>query len=211
MNFIEFQEIAKTAFKKPLPGGNAQHLLAPEGRTLPDPSQLNLSQINTAGVLALFVNTNNMPHLVLIERATYRGVHSGQIAFPGGRKEDHDLDYRDTALRETEEEIGVPAKGIEVVGSFSPLYIQPSNFLVYPYAGFYYEVPNFKPQESEVAQIIQIDFNHFLKDSAIREQTIAVRGFNMKVPTFLIDGHTIWGATAMMLSELRQMIISVHG
>ena len=210
MTFQDFEQIAHKAFSKPLPGSQAQHLLAPAGRGAENLDQLDHAKINTAGVLALFINQDNLPHLVLIERATYRGVHSGQIAFPGGRKELSDLDFKQTALRETEEEIGLPANDIEVVGGFSPLYIPPSNFLVHPYVGLYHQQPKFVKQPSEVAQIIKLDFNLLLHDSAIVEQAIKVRGFNMTVPTFLINDITIWGATAMMLSELRHMIISAQ-
>lgn len=209
MTFEEFKALAENAFTKPLPGLSAQLRFAPEGRNLPDINTLDHSKLNTAGVLALFTNLKDTPHIVLIERAPSKGVHSGQIAFPGGRWEDEDSDFQHTALRETEEEVGLPAKNIEVLGGFSPIYIPPSNFLVHPFAGIYEGERNFIPQESEVAQIIEMDFNHILEESAIIEQKIQVRGFNMRVPTFYIEGHTIWGATAMMLSELRQMILAV--
>lgn len=210
MTFTEFENIAHKAFSQPLPGSSAHHLLAPASRGSENLDQLDHSKINTAGVMALFFQQNNLPHLVLIERATSRGVHSGQIAFPGGRREIDDLDFKHTALRETEEEIGLPANDIEVLGGFSPLYIPPSNFLVHPFVGLYHQAPTFIPQPSEVAQVIPIDFNLLIHDSAIVEQAIKVRGFNMTVPTFLINGITIWGATAMMLSELRHMIKSAR-
>ena len=209
MNFDQFHRILESALQQPLPGSDAQHALAPLGRPHFIPKDAEVNNIRKAGVMALFINTDSKPHLVLIERATSKGVHSGQIAFPGGEVEKEDLSFKETALRETEEEIGLKASEIEVFGSFSPIYIPPSNFLVYPFTGIYHSEPTFVLQVSEVANIITIDFNHFLLDSSIVEQTINVRGFNMKVPTFYIDGHTIWGATAMMLSELRQMIIGV--
>lgn len=207
MNFDQFEIILKSALKRPLPGSDAQHLLAPSGRKSHIPDEIERPGIRKAGVMALFINAKTKPHLVLIERATSKGVHSGQIAFPGGQVEERDTSFRDTALRETEEEIGLKPSDIEVLGSFSPIYIPPSNFLVHPFVGLHHLQPNFVPQVSEVASIITLDFNHFLLDSSVKEQTINVRGFNMRVPTFYVDGHTIWGATAMMLSELRQMII----
>lgn len=209
MDFNQFLGVLQSAHRQPLPGSDAQHLLAPVGRPHFLPKDAELKNIRKAGVMALFIKTDSKPHLVLIERATSKGVHSGQIAFPGGQVEKQDLSFKETALRETEEEIGLQASEIEVFGSFSPIYIEPSNYLVHPFTGIYHGNPAFVPQVSEVANIISIDFNHFLLDSSIIEQNINVRGFNMKVPTFYIDGHTIWGATAMMLSELRQMIIGV--
>ena len=209
MNFEQFQGVLKSALRQPLPGSDAQHMLAPVGRTAFVPSQTEGTNIRQAGVMALFVETKTRPHLVLIERATSKGVHSGQIAFPGGKVEEQDTSFKETALRETEEEIGLKASEIEVFGSFSPIYIPPSNFMVHPFTGIYHQEPQFIPQVSEVANVITVDFNDFLLDSSIKQQRINVRGFNMNVPTFYVDGHTIWGATAMMLSELRQMIIKV--
>jgi len=209
LNFEEFRLRIKKAFEKPLPGADAQHILAPIGRNSTDIQRIDYDRVNTAGVLALFIKDDNKPNLVLIERATYRGVHSGQIAFPGGRKEDEDKNYEETALRETEEEIGLPADNIEILGAFSPLYIPPSNFLVHPFAGIYSQKPKFVPQPSEVSRVIELDFNQLLHESSIRTQQITVRGTPMQVPAFYVDGFTIWGATAMMLSELRHMISNV--
>lgn len=209
MNFEQFQAVLKNALQHPLPGSDAQHMLAPAGRKASVPPQIEDINIRQAGVMALFVETKTRPHLVLIERATSKGVHSGQIAFPGGKAEKKDLSFKETALRETEEEIGLKASEIEVFGSFSSIYIPPSNFMVHPFTGIYHQKPKFIPQVSEVANIITLDFNDFLLDSSIKQQRINVRGYNMDVPSFYVDGYTIWGATAMMLSELRQMIIKV--
>ncbi len=209
MNFEQIKNTLKSAINNPLPGSEAQHQLAPVGRTSTIPNKSEIPDVRKAGVMALFVQSNSKPHLVFIERTTSKSVHSGQIAFPGGQVEKHDISFKHTALRETEEEIGLNQSAIEVFGGFTPIYIPPSNFLVHPFVGVYHQVPEFIPQVTEVASIITIDFNHFLLDSSIRHQTINVRGFNMEVPTFYVDGYTIWGATAMMLSELRQMIIRV--
>ncbi|WP_439151756.1 NUDIX hydrolase [Winogradskyella sp.] len=164
-----------------------------------------------AGVLALFYpsdlgNTN----LVLILRKTYKGAHSAQVGFPGGKYEDQDKDLLVTAVRETKEEVGVPEHMVNIIKPMSPLYIPPSNFIVHPYVGVSEQTPQFIKQETEVEDIIEVDLLDFLND----KNTITTKvptSFNVEVdvPAFQLNGHVVWGATAMMLGEIKDLLKQV--
>ena len=160
-----------------------------------------------AAVMMLFYPKREVAHLVLIVRNTYPGVHSSQIAFPGGKVEETDSDLQETALRETFEEIGIPSDQINVVRSFSSIYIPPSNFLVFPFMGISPTELQFVLQEEEVAGIIEMPVSMLLDESIIVHKILDTSYAKaMKVPVFQIQEHAVWGATAMMLSELKDVL-----
>ncbi|MFP4846412.1 NUDIX hydrolase [Winogradskyella sp. PE311] len=164
-----------------------------------------------AGVMALFYpNIDGETYLVLILRKTYKGVHSAQVGFPGGKYEDEDLDLKITAIRETEEEIGVPESIIEVIKKMSPLYIPPSNFMVHPYLAVSKITPTFVKQEAEVEAIIEVKLHDFLDDSNVLNASVPT-SFNrdIDVPAFNLNNQIVWGATAMMLGELKDLLKQV--
>jgi 8-oxo-dGTP pyrophosphatase MutT (NUDIX family) len=164
-----------------------------------------------AGVMALFYPcAEGETHLVLILRKTYKGVHSAQVAFPGGKYEREDNDLMVTALRETREEVGVPETMIEVLKTMTPLYIPPSNFMVHPYLAVSKSTPNFVKQDEEVEAIIEVRLADFL-DESNRITTRVPTSFNVEVdvPAFKLNNHIVWGATAMMLSELKDLLKQV--
>ena len=187
----------------------AQLKLAPILR-IQELENINISSKNPnkAGVMAMFYpDDNDITHLVLILRKTYRGVHSNQVGFPGGRVEDIDKNLKHTALRETEEEIGIPASDIKVLKRLTRLYIPPSNFWVYPYVGIMAKSPNFILQESEVEQVLEVSLKEFLdEDNLITQKLTTSYAEEIEVPAFFLSGHVVWGATAMMLSELKEML-----
>ncbi|GAA6768533.1 hypothetical protein AAFH68_44890 [Flavobacterium sp. CGRL1] len=157
--------------------------------------------------MMLFYPKNEKTHLILIVRNAYNGVHSSQIAFPGGKYEITDRDYQETALRETSEEIGVLSEKIEIIKHFTPMYIPPSNFLVHPYLGIAKEELSFYPDAREVASIIELPLSVFLDDEIMIETTLSTSyGNDILVPAFYIQNHIVWGATAMILSELRDVL-----
>ncbi|MBU3682283.1 MAG: CoA pyrophosphatase [Flavobacterium sp.] len=189
-----------------LPGIEAQLLAVPPERSelikAIDFSSLNYKK---AAVTILLYPKQEQMHLVLIQRNTYAGVHSAQIAFPGGKIEESDVNPAAAALRETEEEIGVAAHQLKVVRAFTELYIPPSNFMVYPFLAFANEPLQFLPDPKEVSQVIEINLHDFITTCPIQIQTRAT-SYNPKieVPCFIIQGHEVWGATAMVLSELKE-------
>lgn len=163
-----------------------------------------------AAVLCLVYPKNNKTHIVFMLRNTYPGVHSQQISFPGGKKEDNDKSFFATALRETEEEIGVSKAQVQLIHPLSQLYIPPSNFLVYPYFGFTNIEPTFQPEPAEVAEIIEIELSHILNEKCISRQNInTAYAKKIEVNCFKYQQHIIWGATAMILSEVRSIIHQV--
>lgn len=163
-----------------------------------------------ASVLMLLYPKDNQAHLVLILRNSYEGVHSSQVAFPGGKVEQTDASYQKTALRETFEEIGIAEYQIEIIKDFSEIYIPPSNFKVFPFLGISHNELQFMPNEREVAKIIELSMAKFLKEGILESKTIAT-AYNqqLEVPGFNIDNHFVWGATAMILSELREAILNL--
>lgn len=197
------------ALQQPLPGIAAQLKLAPHSRKSVPAEPTNAQK---AAVLALFFPKDKIWHLALIQRAAHdKDQHSGQIGFPGGRHEKDDPDFRFTALRETEEEIGLAAQEIKVLGSLSSLYIPVSDFLVFPYVGYVGFTPTFQPEPSEVEKVLELPFSEFLKKRAIRRSSLVLPNkIKLKeVPHFKVNGHIIWGATAMMMSELVMVAQSV--
>jgi len=209
MDFQEFENKIVKITKMELPGEKVQFKMAPIER-LAELKRI-AHQKNTArkaGVLALFYpSVENKTYLSLILRKTYKGVHSAQIGFPGGKYEEEDLTLKETALRETEEEIGVSIKKITILKQLTDVYIPPSNFFVQPFIGITSETPKFKIQEEEVEELLEIPLLHFMDNSIKTIQTLSTSyAKNIEVPAFTLNGHLVWGATAMMLNEIREML-----
>jgi 8-oxo-dGTP pyrophosphatase MutT (NUDIX family) len=185
-----------------LPGLPAMLRMAPPFRQKLIARNLPVAQPRMAAVLIPITRRNQQLHVILTKRCTYPGVHSAQVSFPGGRKEQKDKHLQATALRETQEELRLKDSQIELLGALTPLYIQPSNYWVHPYAGILHNPPiEWNPQTDEVDQVLEPSLNELL-DPAIRikKQTQTSEG-TQEVPGFQLDEHFIWGATAMMLEE----------
>lgn len=208
MDFQDFLQILPYLVDVNLPGEEAHNIMVPQQR-LEITKKINYDQIRpkNAGVMMLFYPKNNTTHLVLIVRNSYKGVHSSQIAFPGGKYEKEDVNLEQTALRETHEEIGVHSDKIQVMKAFTNLYIPPSNFMVYPFLGICREEMSFYPDPNEVADIIELPLTTFLSESiVINAEMTTSYAKSIEVPAFKIEGHIVWGATAMMLSELKVVL-----
>jgi len=180
----------------------------PFRKELIDKNREKMKTAKRAGVLALFYpDSKNETRLILILRKTYKGVHSAQVGFPGGKVEIEDVDLRQTALRETEEEIGVPTEAISVKKAMSPLYIPPSNFTVFPFVGITEKTPRFIKEEAEVEDILEVKLIDFLNENnSIETGVMTSLNKELVVPAFRLNGHNVWGATAMMLSELKDLL-----
>ena len=209
MRFDAFEKILSEIKHLELKGVTSQLKMAPPFRKeLLERNKSVIKAAKKAAVMVLFYpNKCNEVQLVFIVRKSYDGVHSGQIGFPGGKPEPEDANLEQTALRETWEEIGVKSNKVEMVCALTNLYIPPSNFIVYPYIGFSKSTPIFKLQPSEVESIIEIPVYKLLEDSfQIHTKVSTSYGPTVQVPAFNFEGHIIWGATAMILIEIVDMI-----
>jgi 8-oxo-dGTP pyrophosphatase MutT (NUDIX family) len=212
MTFAEFEKRVVKIAKMELPGEAIQLKMAPIERLIELKSKAReLNSARRAGVLALFYPNSTMEtSLILILRKTYKGVHSAQIGFPGGKVEDEDVNLEATALRETEEEVGVPREVVSVIKELTEIYIPPSNFFVQPFLGITKTTPQFIAQEEEVEELIEVSLSHFMDDAILTTKVLSTSyATNIDVPAFLLNGHVVWGATAMMLSEVRELLKEV--
>ncbi|MCP4978085.1 MAG: CoA pyrophosphatase [Maribacter sp.] len=212
MNFDDFALRTSKIKNLPLPGTASHYKMAPLIRKKElEAGHIKKKNPKKAGVLALFYpNENRDTNLLLILRKTYQGVHSNQIGFPGGKSEPEDLDILHTALRETHEEVGVPPKQVSIIRSLSEVYIPPSNFEVQPFIGIYDNPKPFVLQESEVESLVEVSLLDFMNDAKIFTQKLSTSyAKNIDVPAFKLNGYTIWGATAMMLSEIKELLRQV--
>lgn len=145
-------------------------------------------------------------HTVFIKRAEYDGIHSGQISFPGGIYEDRDLTLANTALRETQEETGLPLSAVTVIGQLTPLHIPVSNVSVHPFVGKMEYRPAFRHDPTEVQYLIEESLDSLMKEENHKANWMEVQGRNIWVPYFDIQDNRIWGATAMILSEFLEVV-----
>lgn len=204
----QLAEFLKKEFLRGLPGAEAQRIMAPNNR-LATPEYLKNLSVKprlSAVMLMLFPGRDNRPSLLLIERPNYEGVHSGQIALPGGKMEDTDESLEHTALREMREETGFDGV-VEILGKLSEVYIPPSNYLVTPFVAHIISRPIWKPDEREVAGMIEAPLESLNDDLLVgKGEFITSSKYKVLAPYFIIQGHKIWGATAIMLSEFREIL-----
>lgn len=209
MDFHDFEKRIVKVTKLKLPGESVQFKMAPMER-LQEMKRVatNINLAKRAGVMSLFYpSQNNETRLILILRKTYNGVHSAQVSFPGGKLEIGDNTIQDAAIRETEEELGVSRRNILVIKKLTEIYIPPSNFFVQPFLGITKELPKFVPQEDEVEALIEVRLQDFMNDMNITTQILSTSyATNLEVPAFKLNGHIVWGATAMMLNEVRELL-----
>ncbi|MCB9419459.1 MAG: CoA pyrophosphatase [Ardenticatenaceae bacterium] len=180
----------------------AQRKMAPITRPVRRPDS-QPGQPRLGGVLVLLYCYQQELYLVLTRRREDLNNHAGQISFPGGRHEE-DETLQETAVREAQEEIGVDPAVITILGELTPLYIPPSDFEVHPTVAWYAngQRPVFYPSDAEVAEVLEVPLSHLLQPETRIEELWNWRGSDVAVPFFNVEGHKVWGATAMMLSEL---------
>lgn len=218
MNFKDLKRIIPKLKLSNLNSKTSQIKLAPSFRKefIKLNSNKLLNSKKAAVTAALYADDSNLVRLILILRNTYNGVHSNQIGFPGGRVEEDDKTLFDTAIRETFEEIGVAVEKNELIRELKEIYIPPSNFNVYPFLVLLNHPPSFVKDDKEVKEIITMDLDSLL-NCKITQTLIPVptklnelnTQNDVLVPTFKLAGYNVWGATAMMLSEIRDLINDV--
>lgn len=207
MNFKDFIHKIDNLKTTKLGGLDAQFKMAPKLRLKYNQDKIAANKPRKAAVLALFYpNKNNETTILLTQRASYKGTHSAQISFPGGKTEKEDKNLENTALREAFEEVGVLASSVKMIRELTDVYIPPSNFLATPFIGFVNRKPDFILNH-EVAKIIEISVRDLLDDKHLTTVNLTTSYMkNIDVPCFKIDNHIIWGATGMMLSEIKELL-----
>ncbi|MFD0797069.1 NUDIX hydrolase [Maribacter chungangensis] len=212
MNFKIFEQRISKIKNLPLPGEASHHKMIPEFRIheLLAASTTKVSP-RKAAVMALFYpDRKEETHLLFILRKTYKGVHSNQVAFPGGKAEKEDANAMVTALRETHEEVGVHPDDVHVLKELTEIFIPPSNFDVQPFIGLYKKPKPFVIQESEVAALLEVSLTQFLLEESITTKKITTSyATNVDVPAFKLNDYIVWGATAMMLNEIKALLKQV--
>ena len=210
MLFTKFESLLPKVINLPLPGIVAQKKMTPLFRLqeLMD-KPLNDKEVKKAAVLILFYpDTNGITNFVLIERVVYSGVHSGQISFPGGKRDFEDKTFWDTALRETQEEVGVESSDVKKIRELSKFYIPPSNFIVYPFVCFVSSKPAFVKEIKEVEKIIEIPLSKLLDPKNETNGTVSTSYVGeINVPMYVFENVQVWGATATILAEMKELIL----
>lgn len=207
MDFEEVVNRLKNSINLPLPGKEAQMRMSPRPVNIKRFDPKLSENYRKGAVLILIYPQGNQAYFPLIKRPEYPGVHSGQIAFPGGKMEKEDQDEVFTALREAQEEVAIDPGQVEIIGRMSDLFVMASNFLVSPVLAYSETVPNFIPEEREVQRIIPTRISELFVPETSKTTTLEV-GDQLKLdtPYFEIDKEMVWGATAMILGEFMQLL-----
>ena len=191
---------------RPLPGKDAQLRMAPSGRRFPGFPGKPGKNTKPAAVLLLIYPQNGHAHTLFIKRPNYTGIHGGQFSLPGGKSESGDPGPYHTALRETAEETGIEHDKVRVLGNLSPLYIPVSNIEVIPVVGSIDETPVFHPCTKEVEFILDVSLEKLISPDNNCRKKQRIIGIRYEIPYFNVDGHHIWGATAMIISEFLEIL-----
>ncbi len=202
---LDYQHLSEK-LKQPLPGSLAHEPLRAVPIGLIKPRFDHGTAPKPGGVMILLYEVGGTIKFPLTKRPDYLGTHGGQISLPGGKSEPGES-MIDTALRETEEEIGVVRSSIEVIGTLSEFFVIPSNFMVTPVVGYMKAGGKFNPDPKEVEKIIHGSLSELiLPDSVKTKEIIAAKMFPLMAPHFEIEGEVVWGATAMILNEFRMVV-----
>jgi 8-oxo-dGTP pyrophosphatase MutT (NUDIX family) len=164
-----------------------------------------LSVMKTAAVLIGFFEKGNRWYFPLIKRPMHEKNHPGQIALPGGARENNET-LEETALREAFEEVGIIPNNVEIIGKLTPLPVPVSNYLIYPFVGIINKEPEWKINKDEVAELIILKLDDLIEADNGYSENWDLRGNKVKVPVFKLSDRTIWGATATVLCEMLDLI-----
>jgi len=188
-----------------LPGSAAQARLAPRPREGWQPDRIPPGCRDGAGLLLFYPDAEGHPWLILTVRDRRLPQHAGQVSLPGGALERGET-IADAALREAREEVGVDPARVRVVGELTSLHIPVSGFVLHPVVAFTDRRPDLRPEQGEVARILEVRLDALLDPARIEVERRDYRGRTYEVPALCLDGERVWGATAMILAELLDLI-----
>jgi 8-oxo-dGTP pyrophosphatase MutT (NUDIX family) len=205
MRIEQTLQLLEKELKALLPGLKAQLKMV----TKPRPGNKVYQEVEEtalkAGVLILLYPWKNQLHLVFTRRTERVDFHQKQVSFPGGRQEKGES-FEETAMREAQEELGINPESIQVLGKLTPLYIPPSNYCIYPIVATIPTRPDFRPFTREVAEVIEVPLDHLLDPQNVKREMWTYKGAQIEVPFYSFQEHKIWGATAMVLAELVELL-----
>jgi 8-oxo-dGTP pyrophosphatase MutT (NUDIX family) len=203
--FSAFAADLISSLAKPLPAVDAHRLLAPRPRR-PWPESVAPADIrHAAGLLLLFPDDTERPHVVLTVRAETLGRHGGQVSLPGGVIEPGES-FAHAALREAHEEIALDPRLVRIAGALTPIDIPVSGFRLHPIVGLCDTRPALSPAEGEVARILDIALDVLMAPGCVAQTTREREGQRIDVPAFCVADEEIWGATAMVLAEFLSLL-----
>ena len=201
---MQFINQLKLQLDQPLPGKDAQSIMMIEPK--PIFNNTNTKNVKLSAVLILLFFENDDWNFFLTKRSQNVNNHKGQISLPGGVHEENES-LQETAIRETEEEIGIPPEDIQLIGSLSPFYVPVSNFKISPFVGWMEKKPQVKAFDREVEKVFSISINKFILESTQKIKYDKLNGEMVKIPYFDIDNEMVWGATSIILSEFKNIIL----
>ncbi|HUU39066.1 MAG TPA: CoA pyrophosphatase [Candidatus Desulfaltia sp.] len=198
-------KILEQRLRGPKPGLVSQLKMVPGHRHEDKTYQEVGDSCHKAGVLVLLYPWNDRLHIVLTRRTSSVAHHQAQISFPGGHQDSHES-VLETALREAEEEIGVSPLSVRILGELTPLYVPPSNYCIYPVVAAAESRPDFHPSPHEVAEVLEVPLDHLYDTRNVQREVWRLRDLDVRVPFYIFRGHKVWGATAMIMAELLDLI-----
>lgn len=193
---------------KSLPGEDAHQEMLPEGRERSSNAIKKGINVRQSAVSLILFKKNKELHFLLIQRSEYKGVHSKQISFPGGKTEPEDRCDKETALRETKEEVGIDEKALSYLGKLTNVYIPVSNFEVHPHVFYMHHKQTFEKDTREVDEVIPVPLNSLLENKNLHIKNISTSNNQTikNVPCFVFDDKVVWGATAIILNEFKTLL-----
>lgn len=196
------RDLIKKIQEAELQGENAHAIYSPPYRPLFSYDEILAKNPKFAAVnILLYLKDNEWYFPLMVRTENERDRHSGQISLPGGKKEEDDKTFEDTAKRETSEEMGIDEHYVRIIREMSPIYIPPSNFYVRPFVSYTKKNPEFILQEAEAMELIEFPVSSLLNLTETPEMMALPSSRGVEVPVINFNGYIIWGATSMILSE----------
>jgi 8-oxo-dGTP pyrophosphatase MutT (NUDIX family) len=211
MKVANFIDLFKQELSQNLPGEKAHLRMSPSHRPLSSLALQNAPDVRESAVAVVLFRNSDQIECILTQRPDYDGNHGGQVSFPGGKKDPGDRDLEETARRECYEEIGIPKNSGLLLGQLTDVFIPVSGFLVKPFVYFHQELPPLIKDEREVAEILTFPLFDLKKEELISSTEIRLKNGQIykNIPYFDLADKKVWGATALILNEIREILLEI--